>query len=377
MSDLLRKGAVWTGVWCLVTALTVLAQPSVGVCAPRLVFSDGFDSSRVSSSLWHIPTWVSPTDGTYVGRTQFRVSQSSALPTESSGAALITLETYNPTGFSLYGTDLIANPSFSSGGGLDVVVRARMDAPVRRGAVTGMFLYDLKPGSSTLHDEVDFELLGNHPDAVQTNVYANEPLGGGHPVSSTYASGTVAEYHDYEIKWTPSDVTWYVDGSRVRTETVHVPSGPMHLHLNMWAPDSGWAEAYDSSLQPTDTPAGNDVLVASVDSVRVTVINPPVPTSTRLSGASSVGLRKSLRLRGTLSPMVVSGRVTITRSHLTRGRWKPAGSSNVTAVRGRFAYAFKPTAKGRWRIVATFRGAVIGSTTYLASASAAKTVTVR
>ena len=42
--------------------------------------------------------------------------------------------------------------------GLDITVRAKMNTTAP-GIVGGIFLYALKPGSNTIHDEIDFELL--------------------------------------------------------------------------------------------------------------------------------------------------------------------------------------------------------------------------
>jgi beta-glucanase (GH16 family) len=272
----------------VIVALAVVSSLPVAEAASgvAVILSDGFDGTATNTGNWHIPTWVSPTDGTYVGRTQFRVTQHSPLPAVSNGSVNITVETHNPTGFSFYGTDLISNRSFMSGEGLDVAVRAKMDASAPAGVVGGIFLYALKPGSNTLHDEIDFELLGNQPKRVQTNIYADESLGAGNPASAPYPSGSITDYHVYRIKWLPNQVSWYVDGHLVRTETSHVPTGPMYLHLNMWVPDSGWPAAYDAGLQPTSSPGANRVFSMSVASVTVTLAD-TIPPVTSILGVPS------------------------------------------------------------------------------------------
>ena len=103
---------------------------------------------------------------------RFRCTQNSSPPAANDSNAIITVETYNPTGFSFYGTDLISNQSFPLGKGIHITVRAKMDTSTR-GIVGGIFLYALKAGSTTLHDEIDFELLTNRTDGVQTNIYSN------------------------------------------------------------------------------------------------------------------------------------------------------------------------------------------------------------
>ncbi len=272
--------------------LIILSAVSNVSAATSTILSDTFDGTIANSSLWHIPTWVSSTDGTFIGRTQFRVTQNSSLPTLSSSNVNITVQSYNPTGFSFYGTDLISNQIFTSGSqGIDIVIRAKMNTPLQAGTVGGIFLYALKPGSNTLHDEIDFELLGNQLGSVQTNVYANEPLGAGHPISYSYPSGTATDYHTYEIKWLPTQVLWYIDGTLVRTENTYVPAGPMYLHLNMWAPDNGWANAYSAAIQPTSNSTANQIFTMSVDSVNVQqIVTQTLKTITVTPGSSSLSV---------------------------------------------------------------------------------------
>ncbi len=236
-------------------------------------------SRSVSASTWHIPTWVSPTDGTFVGRTQFRCTNSPPptphrLPSVRSGAAIIEVQTDNPSDprhQSFLGTDLISSRPFDVG--LDVKVRAKMNTATP-GINGGMFLYaPPKPGSGTNHDEIDFELLTNTPDKFGTNIYGNEPLGRGHFEQSTYDSGSITDYHTYEIRWLPNQVSWLVDGKEVRTSKTSepVPQGPLYLHLNMWVPAADFPEGYDGTLIPTDS-AANRVFSMSVDWVDVQFI---------------------------------------------------------------------------------------------------------
>jgi hypothetical protein len=249
--------------------LVILPSP---VLAATLLCDD-FSGDRASSSKWHIPTWVSPTDGTVVGLTQFRFTQNSSLPPVSDGNAIIAVESYNPTSFSFYGTDLRSNQSFALGDGIHITVRAKMNTTTP-GIVGGVFLFALKPGSTTCHDEIDFELLTNRPNGAQTNIYGNEKLGTGNVQFVPYASGSITDYHTYEIKWQPNQVSWFIDGNLVRTDTSHVPTGPMTFHLNIWVPDSGWPEAYAPNLKPTTSPSSNQIFSMSVDSVNIQSMTP-------------------------------------------------------------------------------------------------------
>jgi beta-glucanase (GH16 family) len=258
----------------MIIAICLIPKSSNAATATVLL-NDTFTPTAASTTLWHIPTWTGPTDGTYIGRTQLRVTQNAQMPVSTNGIMTIPVQTYNPIqGVSFYGTDLISNQSFSIAPkqGLDIKFRAKNNSPLQRGTVGGMFLYALKPGSNTLHDEIDFEILGNWLHDVQTNIYANEPLGAGHFASTTYATGTAATWHLYEIKWLPTKVQWLIDGAVVRTNTANVPTGPMSLHLNEWVPDSGWAAAYDSTLQATTTASANKIYSMGVDYVKVQTI---------------------------------------------------------------------------------------------------------
>jgi len=267
MIMLLRKRLIY----CVVPTF-LLIFPSFLYAATTLLYDD-FIGNIVSANDWHIPTWVSPNDGTFVGRTQFRCTQNSSLPAAENGNAIITVETYNPTGFSFYGTDLISNQLVSLTTGIHITVRAKMNTSTK-GIVGGIFLYALKPGSTILHDEIDFELMTNSPNGFQTNIYNNEELGKGHPEFVTYSNGSITDYHIYEIKWLPNKVSWFVDGSLVRTNTSNVPMGPMYFHLNMWVPGEEWPEAYSEDLQPSASESLNQIFSMSVDYVHIRSFKP-------------------------------------------------------------------------------------------------------
>jgi beta-glucanase (GH16 family) len=254
--------------------IILIISVSLSNAQTKTVFFDNFNGTSMNTALWHIPTWVSSTDGTYIGRTQFRCSQNSGLPTVNSSQAILNLETFNPTGFSFYGTDLISNREFSPGDGLIFTIRAKINTPLSGGIVGGIFLYDLT-GSGTNHDEIDCELLSNRLNEMQTNIYAEEPLGSGHPLFESI-TGSITDFHTYVMKWLPDEVTWIIDGNVIRTDTKYVPAGPMHFHLNIWAPDAGWAAAYDNNLQPVTSVDLNQIYSMTVDSVRVDSLVKPL-----------------------------------------------------------------------------------------------------
>ncbi|HTJ65677.1 MAG TPA: glycoside hydrolase family 16 protein [Alphaproteobacteria bacterium] len=256
-----------------IALLNLLALSRADAAEPFL--RDEFEGPSVDASLWHIPTGRASGDGTFVGRTQFRVTQDSPLPAIADGSIVIPIETYNPREDSFLGTELITNREFPLGDGLDVIVRAKMATPLRPGVVGGIFLYAMEAKNPELHDELDFELLTNRPDRVQTNIYGNEPLGVGHVKFIPYRSGSMTDFHLYEMRWRPGQVSWLIDGKLVRTTKSHLLSRPVSFHLNAWAPDANWPNGFNAAIQPTRSQAANTVVGSLiVDSV---IIRPSAP----------------------------------------------------------------------------------------------------
>jgi hypothetical protein len=239
---------------------------------PPTLLTDAFSGSSANSSLWRIPTWISPTDGTFVGRTQFRCTQNASLPSVTNGRVVIALNTFNPLGSSFYGTDLISIASFDRSAGLSVTVRAKLDAPIPGGLVGGIFLYapPSTPGD-TRHDEIDFELLSNDPTRLLTNIYGDETLGAGHPAAFVCPNGPTTDYHTYQILWLPGRVSWYVDGVLLRSVTTEspLPTGPLYLHLNLWAPGAEFTSAYNAALNWTTNSSADQMHSMSIDWVIV------------------------------------------------------------------------------------------------------------
>jgi hypothetical protein len=256
----------------LMTTITICANAQT----TSTIFVDHFDGATIDGSLWRIPTWLGNGDGTYVGRTQFRCSQNAALPLVSNSTTAINAESFNPTGFSFYGTDLISKRQFSVGKGLIITIRAKINAPVDGGIVGGIFLYDLTTGTN--HDEIDFEMVTNNPNQIHTNIYANEQLGAGHPDSTYFQNSSITEYHTYVIEWLPSKVSWLVDGNIIRTNIDRIPAGPMRFHFNMWVPAKEWQSAYNEKLQPTRSRDSNKIYSMIVDFIRIDSLISPVST---------------------------------------------------------------------------------------------------
>lgn len=249
-------------IW--LSAYLVVSWPAF--TSAEMLFSDDFNQDAVDTDKWHLSFW----EGGILGTTTFKESP---LPEIKDGNIIITVESYNPEdGFSgdyFYGTDLKTVKLIPlTRGYVHIKVRAKMDSAIP-GIVGGIFLFAFRPESMMLHDEIDFEFVTSKPDLIMTNSYSNEPLGAGHPQVAFYESGTITDYHVYEIKWETDKVSWFVDGNLIRVETKHVPAIPMEMHFNAWVPDSEWEQAYNPELHPAATADSNQIFGMIVDSIEI------------------------------------------------------------------------------------------------------------
>jgi beta-glucanase (GH16 family) len=100
-------------------------------------------------------------------------------------------------------------------------------------------------------------------------------LGAGHVKFIAYRTGTMTDFHDYEIEWTPARVSWLIDGKLVRATASNIPVGPMRLYFNVWAPDPAWPGGYSQAIQPATAPDANEVVGSLlVDKVTIRALRP-------------------------------------------------------------------------------------------------------
>lgn len=205
----------------------------------------------------------------------------------SGGQANLTLNTFNPTGFSLFGTHGKTLTSFQPAGGGVIEFTTRLQlpaAPIQKGIVWGMYLYGCTAGPcASNHDEIDIELVTNalqgSPLQVQLNRYANEPLGAGHGVMANLPGGfNLAIAHDWTIRWSLTQIDFLVDGQLLFSTNTFVPQGAMQANIIAWGPGTEWPAAYDASLQPVNSAGSNQAFTALVDQVTVTDGVPEPPT---------------------------------------------------------------------------------------------------
>ena len=278
-----------------------------------------------------------------------------------------------------------------------------------------VFTLDVTPPTTTLHAEPAANAAGWNDTSVLVSVAATDNAGGSGVAGIYYTLDTVA--HTYTGAFSlPEGVHaiqyWSVDSGNntetapaatIRVDTTlpqlsldatsgYIGSATIHAinatdalsgldHVDMRLDSEAWTtgtQVSTSAIGPHTVyardfdVAGNERDLSAAFTVRVSR-----STVTRLSGPSSVKVRKTLKLTGTVSPKTATGTVAIAKTRLSAGKWKSTGSAKVRVTKGKFTYSFKPTTKGRWHFVAKYSGGVVGTTVYKSSKSATETAKVK
>ncbi len=277
----------------LTVTLAAAAVMSPVIARGQTLLRDDFAGiGLVDTTVWRLPF---EEEGREVGRTLYRNDSAIDIPLQGMFEPLasdqrvmeIQLDTYfsgNP-GTQFLGTDLLTKRNFALGGGITFEGRMRLKPPTTGdlpgGLVNGLFMFDVQgddpPGSANfVRDEIDVELLSNEvagDNRVYTNYWNNGTFSGaGSEGSGAFTSPLgidLTQFQTYRVEWTPSSIEWFVNDASVRRVTDNVPDDPMKLHVNLWAPDSGFSEAFNAALQPAATAGGNQRFTVQVDHVEV------------------------------------------------------------------------------------------------------------
>jgi beta-glucanase (GH16 family) len=129
---------------------------------------------------------------------------------------------------------------------------ARVRAAKGSAVISSFFGFDDPPWQ-----EIDIEFLGDHPNAVQANVYnskdGNPTLIPPFPILSTLPFDATADFHTYAYEWEPNEIRWYADTILVArtTSLAQVATRPMRPMLNLWlSTTTSWAGPIDPGVLP-------------------------------------------------------------------------------------------------------------------------------
>lgn len=151
--------------------------------------------------------------------------------------------------------ELITQQNFKYG-----AFEARIRGAEGSGMITAYFLY--KNGSEwegAEWQEQDFELFGKN-GGFQTQVMTPGNPRTEHVVNHRVPTNVWERYYTYRMEWTPTALSFFVDGKLIRRETDAVTyakildparAEPMNLRISLWAGDFAWSGAFDSTKVPS------------------------------------------------------------------------------------------------------------------------------
>ena len=107
---------------------------------------------------------------------------------------------------------------------------ARMKLPNAPSSITGFFLYK----APDLESEIDIEVFNDSTRRVMFTTYA-----GGrqtHTETMRLPFDPTTGFHEYRFDYSQESVTFFVDGTEMRSWNTGIPQTSMHLMVNSWFP---------------------------------------------------------------------------------------------------------------------------------------------
>ncbi|KAF6233204.1 hypothetical protein HO173_008493 [Letharia columbiana] len=161
------------------------------------------------------------------------VSQGTPLLTPDNSAVILTLA---EDGASASGT-LLSSSHYVWYGKVSATMKTSRGA----GVVSAFVLF------SDVQDEIDFEFVGTDLNTAQSNFYWQGVTDYENEINLTVSEGgdTFSAWHTYEVDWTPTSLTWSVDGNASRVlnkadtfnktdNKYHYPQTPARIQLSLW-----------------------------------------------------------------------------------------------------------------------------------------------
>ncbi|KAI4088562.1 MAG: hypothetical protein LQ348_003504 [Seirophora lacunosa] len=259
---------------------------------------------------------------------------SSGQPELSDGNVVLTL---SETGDSSFGT-LLASTSYVWYG----KISTQMKSSRGQGVVTAFILM------SDVKDEIDFEFVGTDLRTAQSNFYFQGIPDYDNGQNLSVKSSTFDEYHTYEIDWSPTQLTWSVDGEEMRTvkksdtwntttNQYHYPQTPSRVQLSLWpagSPKNGqgtinWAGGLVN--WNAQDPASVGYYYSMIKDISVECY--PVPNDVKKTGSKSYVYTKESGLQDSV---VITNEDTVLKSLLGTGtdmdKDYPKAKSSATAA---------------------------------------------
>ena len=135
----------------------------------------------------------------------------------------------------------------------------RFDARVQfapgDGVVSSFFLWKNGSASNTYWNELDYEKIDADCHVQLNNTYGEPSVQ--HQSTPTFDFNLCGGYHDYRFEWTPTYISWVVDGQELRRDTgadatayAQNASAGMTIHFNIWPGNSSFGGNINNTTLP-------------------------------------------------------------------------------------------------------------------------------
>lgn len=255
------------------------APQTVGVLGTAPIgFSDLFNTGTLNSSLWTVDIGQAPGNITGVNSGSLsannvdmsqnvlamKVTQAGTAPTTSIGAEVRSLGTY---GFGTYAATFRAASTATTPLGAGVTASGQISSA-----------FEFINNSQT---EIDVpEIEGRTPNVLEWTNFKG--VGSSQFTSTTPGFQPDQAFHTYSALWTPTLITFFVDGNQVSTHNLNIPIAPTFAMFNLWGTNSnsfgGTATAGTRWMYVSKfsyTPLSNVVYVFNTGSGPMTFSSPP------------------------------------------------------------------------------------------------------
>ncbi|NET36169.1 MAG: glycoside hydrolase family 16 protein [Cyanothece sp. SIO1E1] len=207
------------------------------VAGMELVFADEFDGPQVDRRKW-LTRYIDARTNYGNQEAQYYVDDAFEF---MDGCLRIRAEKRNVAGFEYTSGLLSSNTKFVFQYGY-MEIRAKV--PSGQGLWPAFWLLRQGPWPP----EIDvFEVLGHEPDTIHMSVHYEDSQGNAQSTTGAYRAADFSkDFHIFAAHWTPTEITWYVDGVERYRINQNVPQVPMYVLINL-AVGGNWPGYPDDS----------------------------------------------------------------------------------------------------------------------------------
>ncbi len=255
---------VWAGP--VPPAASIAATHDTRLAGWHLVWDDEFDSPPLTYRLWSVKSFLYP----YNYQLQYYSRSHVAV---AAGALHLTV-TNTPEDGRPYTSAWVSTQGTMAWQYGMIVIRAKL--PADAGLFPALWMLPADAGKVVLPEVDIMEAKGGHVHRVFMTLHWAGPGRSLQSTGTSYAGPNFTTgFHTFALKWTPHQLTWYVDGVVRFQTTQHVPHVPMYVIM-----DVAVGGAFPGNPPPTDRwPAA--MVVKYVRLYKPGPPAPPIPASVR------------------------------------------------------------------------------------------------